>query len=141
MSAVCCDVLEHVDDVDLVLSETARVLRPGGIYLFDTINRTLPSWIMTIAMQQWRLTRVIDFNLHDWAMFITPDELAERAGKQGLECEETVGLGPRAMPWTAVAGFIQLRRGKINYRQLGDRLRFGQIRAKSGSYMGYAIRR
>ncbi len=38
--ACCCDVLEHVSDVDRVISETARVLEPGGLYLFDTINRT-----------------------------------------------------------------------------------------------------
>jgi 2-polyprenyl-3-methyl-5-hydroxy-6-metoxy-1,4-benzoquinol methylase len=36
-------VLEHVSDLDRVVSETARVLRPGGLYLFDTINRTLKS--------------------------------------------------------------------------------------------------
>ncbi len=38
--AYCCDVLEHVDDLERVLAETSRVLRPGGIYMYDTINRT-----------------------------------------------------------------------------------------------------
>ena len=41
--ACCCDVLEHVADVDRVISETARALQPGGLYLFDTINRTWPA--------------------------------------------------------------------------------------------------
>src|SRR5262245_5027389 len=39
----CCDVLEHVHDLPQVIAETARVLRPGGTYLYDTINRTLRS--------------------------------------------------------------------------------------------------
>src|ERR1700680_1940355 len=38
--ACCVDVLEHVRALDAGISETARVLRPGGVYLFDTINRT-----------------------------------------------------------------------------------------------------
>src|SRR5215204_6014640 len=33
----CCDVLEHVSDLDAVVSETARALKPGGFFLFDTI--------------------------------------------------------------------------------------------------------
>src|ERR1700728_4037157 len=54
--ACCCDVLEHVPDPDRVVSETARVLEPGGLYLFDTINRTLASRLVAIkVMQQWPL--------------------------------------------------------------------------------------
>jgi len=75
--ACCCDVLEHVSDVDRVISETARVLEPGGLYLFDTINRTRTSKLLAIkAAQQWRLTRLTDVAFHDWDMFITPAELA-----------------------------------------------------------------
>ena len=37
---VCVDVLEHVAQLDRVLDEVHRVLRPGGMFLFDTINRT-----------------------------------------------------------------------------------------------------
>src|SRR5215471_13889827 len=69
--AYCCDVLEHVPDPDRVISETARVLKPGGLYLFDTINRTRKSKLLAIkVMQQWPLTRVVDAAIHDWDMFI-----------------------------------------------------------------------
>jgi len=36
----CVDVLEHVADLDGVISETARALKPGSLYLFDTMNQT-----------------------------------------------------------------------------------------------------
>ncbi|MGN6392127.1 MAG: bifunctional 2-polyprenyl-6-hydroxyphenol methylase/3-demethylubiquinol 3-O-methyltransferase UbiG, partial [Gemmatimonadales bacterium] len=48
----CCDVLEHVNDVPQVIRETARVLRLGGTYLYDTINRTLQSQLIVIKLLQ-----------------------------------------------------------------------------------------
>ena len=70
----CCDVLEHVADLDRVIAETARVLRPGGLYLFDTINRTRRSKLLAIkAMQEWRMTRIMDTAIHEWSMFIPPE--------------------------------------------------------------------
>src|SRR5215204_5006056 len=39
-AAYCCDVLEHVDDVGRTVAEIARVLQPGGVFLYDTVNRT-----------------------------------------------------------------------------------------------------
>jgi 2-polyprenyl-6-hydroxyphenyl methylase / 3-demethylubiquinone-9 3-methyltransferase len=61
------DVLEHVGDLDAVIVETARVLRPGGVYLFDTINRTrLSNFVMIKLFQDWRLTSWMPPNLHSW---------------------------------------------------------------------------
>src|ERR1700730_13815058 len=44
---LCVDVLEHVKDLNRVLTEIRRVLRPNGAFLFDTINRTrIASFLM-----------------------------------------------------------------------------------------------
>ena len=46
---VCaCDVLEHVSDLDKTIKEASRVLKPGGLFFFDTINRTLKSRLAVI---------------------------------------------------------------------------------------------
>jgi 2-polyprenyl-6-hydroxyphenyl methylase / 3-demethylubiquinone-9 3-methyltransferase len=51
----CCDVLEHVESVNGTISEIARVLKPGGLFFFDTINRTLASWLVMIKIAQaWK---------------------------------------------------------------------------------------
>src|SRR5215813_8259305 len=54
----CCDVLEHVDDLDRVIAQIARVMAPEGIFFFDTINRTWRSKLLAIKVaQDW--TRMV----------------------------------------------------------------------------------
>ena len=93
----CCDVLEHVDDVHRVIAESARVLRPGGLYFFDTINRTRASrFVMIKLFQEWSLTAWMPRDLHAWDRFITPDELTHLLADSGLELGGMTGLAPSA---------------------------------------------
>ena len=139
--AYCCDVLEHVSDVDRVISETARVLKPGGLYLFDTINRTVMSKLVAIkVLQQWPLTRVTDVAIHDWGMFIKPAELSAALNRHGLKTGEIAGLGPRARLPALLNGYIAVRRGHITYGEFSRRLDVGRIARTGISYMGFATR-
>ena len=138
----CCDVLEHVRDLDRVIAETARVLRPGGLYLFDTINRTRRSRVLAIkAMQEWRPTRIMDTAIHEWSMFIRPDELEAILDRHGMDVAELAGLAPRAGPLTMLTALRGARRGRISYGELSRRLDFGRVRSLGLSYMGVAVRR
>jgi 2-polyprenyl-6-hydroxyphenyl methylase/3-demethylubiquinone-9 3-methyltransferase len=140
-AACCCDVLEHVTDVERVISETARVLEPGGLYLFDTINRTLASKLLMVkAVQQWPLTRLTDVAVHDWDMFITPAELAAVLERHRLAPGEVTGLGARARPLAVLLSVASARRGRITYGELGRRLDVGQVRSTAVSYMGSAVK-
>jgi 2-polyprenyl-6-hydroxyphenyl methylase/3-demethylubiquinone-9 3-methyltransferase len=139
--AYCCDVLEHVSNLDLVIRETARVLKPGGLYLFDTINRTTASKVLAIKMMQdWRLTRVVDTQLHSWEMFIKPTELEETLRRHGLRLGEITGLGPRSNKATLLWNFIRARRGRITFGQLSRLMDVGQVNDTAVSYMGYATK-
>lgn len=93
---VCVDVLEHVADLHMVLAEIARVLRPGGLFLFDTINRNPLARLATITMAE-DVLRLLPRGTHDPAMFIRPAEL--RAAMQGarLVPGPFTGLGPRGV--------------------------------------------
>lgn len=139
--AYCCDVLEHVSDLDGVLSETARVLKPAGTFLFDTINRTLSSKLLVIkVMQEWRLTRIIDTAIHEWDMFIKPGELDQALDRAGLRLEEVIGLGPRSSKPRVLVNFVKANRGSISYGELSRRLEAGQVKNTNLSYMGWATK-
>jgi 2-polyprenyl-6-hydroxyphenyl methylase/3-demethylubiquinone-9 3-methyltransferase len=74
---VASEVLEHIGNLDTALWEMARVLKPGGLFLFDTPNRTWLSWLYFIAFGEI-LSRRIPRGTHDARMFIRPEELTRK---------------------------------------------------------------
>ncbi|MEM1293529.1 MAG: bifunctional 2-polyprenyl-6-hydroxyphenol methylase/3-demethylubiquinol 3-O-methyltransferase UbiG [Cyanobacteria bacterium P01_H01_bin.162] len=73
----CVDVLEHVQSVPTTIAEIGRVLKPGGLFLFDTINRTWQSRLLMIwLLEDW--LRLIPQGIHDWQQFVPPQELKMR---------------------------------------------------------------
>ncbi|HYJ67240.1 MAG TPA: bifunctional 2-polyprenyl-6-hydroxyphenol methylase/3-demethylubiquinol 3-O-methyltransferase UbiG [Nocardioidaceae bacterium] len=137
----CCDVIEHVTDVDRVLSEASRVLRPGGVFLYDTPNRTWISKLTTIKVaQDWAPVACFPPDLHVWSMYWKPRELAAALRRNGLRSADVRGLRPRRplrMLWSA----RQLKTGRIDVREFGRRHAFRESRDRSGQYMGYAVKR
>lgn len=95
-AVVCVDVLEHVTDLQKVLDETARVLKPGGLFLFDTINRNLLSRLAVITMAE-DVLGLLPKGTHDPAMFIKPKELKAGLETAGFEVGKLTGLGPRGI--------------------------------------------
>lgn len=139
--ACCVDVLEHVSDLDAVIAETARVLRPGGLYVFDTINRTgLSKLVMIKLFQEWSLTAWMPPNLHAWEQFIKPTELDELMSRHGLSAGEFVGIGPGVKPPTLIRLMRQLRKGNISHGEFGRRASFVVTKDQRVSYAGYAMR-
>lgn len=138
----CCDVLEHVDDVGTTISEIARVLEPGGVFLYDTINRTVRSRVVLIGlMQDWNATRCMEPNLHDWSMFIKPPELRAHLERAGLRpSEDIVGIAPGAKPPALIKALRAHRKGRIDAADLGRRMAMRESRDRSILYAGYALK-
>lgn len=119
-SVVCVDVLEHVSDRPKALAEIARVIRPGGTFCFDTINRNPLARLAAITVAE-DVLRLLPKGTHDPDMFIRPDELEAELRTVGFDVGEFVGLGPRG----------------INSK--GD-FRFGRVPLTAIIYMGTARR-
>jgi 2-polyprenyl-6-hydroxyphenyl methylase / 3-demethylubiquinone-9 3-methyltransferase len=137
----CCDVLEHVADLERVIAEIARVLASGGVFFYDTINRTFLSKLFAIKLaQEWRATRFAPPGLHDWEQFIRPTELQALMSRRGLEPQEVVGLSLGARPIAGLRAIWQYKRGAITAGDLGRRLLARVGRNLSGAYAGFAIK-
>ena len=95
-AVVCVDVMEHVADLHKVMAEVARVLRPGGLFLFDTINRNPLARLATITVAE-DLLRLLPRGTHDPAKFIKPAELRGAMQGAGLVPGPFTGLGPRGV--------------------------------------------
>jgi 2-polyprenyl-6-hydroxyphenyl methylase / 3-demethylubiquinone-9 3-methyltransferase len=96
---VCAmDVLEHVVPWQAVVSEAARVLKPGGLFIFYTFNRTFAAWLFAVKGVEW-VVKNTPANLHVFELFIKPAELTAHCEKLGLVSGDLVGFGPRVFSW------------------------------------------
>ena len=80
---ICVDVLEHVADLNKTISEIYRVLKPNGLFFFDTINRNFKSKIIMIWLLE-NLVKEIPQGVHDWHKFIKPKEIEELMKSKGF---------------------------------------------------------
>jgi 2-polyprenyl-6-hydroxyphenyl methylase/3-demethylubiquinone-9 3-methyltransferase len=115
---VCADVLEHVEDLDSVLDEVSRVLKPRGLFLFDTVNRTRLAALVYVTLGE-RILGIVPRGTHDPAKFIRPAELAAKLKQRRFEIGPMIGLGPKGLD-----------------RRLD--FTFGRLPTLALSYMGHA---
>ncbi|MBD2743810.1 3-demethylubiquinone-9 3-O-methyltransferase [Coleofasciculus sp. FACHB-1120] len=88
---VCVDVLEHVADLRQTISEIHRILKPNGLFLFDTINKTFLSKFIMIWLLE-NILQEIPRGIHDWNQFIKPQELTTLMHSQGFSSIEIKGF-------------------------------------------------
>lgn len=93
------EVIEHVSDPQLFLDACARLVKPGGIMLTSTINRTAKAWAMAIVAAE-RVLRWLPPGTHEWQKFITKDELFTMLSEAGLEPVDAKGFVFDPIGWT-----------------------------------------
>ena len=88
---VAMEVVEHVADVPAFIRSCGEVLKPGGLLLLATINRTLRAFALAIVGAEYVL-RWLPKGTHDWEKFVTPDELRAAVEAAGLDEYRTRGM-------------------------------------------------
>ena len=139
---VIADVLEHLYDLPTAVEQIGRVLRPGGVLVFDTINRTYASYVLAIAIAQEGL-RVVPPKTHDWRLFIKPEELTFLLQSHGFLADTGTmrGLAPTFAVRNPLGGAMALaaalRDGEAPPLPLAD---FMEISSLEVQYMGWALK-
>ena len=86
------EVVEHVDNLQAFVRQAASHLKPGGLLLISTINRTPRSFVTAIAGAEY-IFRVLPQGTHRWAQFVRPVELEQAAVACGLMQHDVRGMG------------------------------------------------
>ena len=86
------EVIEHVPDPEGFAYELASLLRPGGVLVLSTLNRTPSSFAKAIVGAEYAL-RWLPRGTHDWRRFLKPSEAARLLRMQGLDVFDLAGIG------------------------------------------------
>lgn len=70
------EIIEHVDNPSEFVQSIAKLLKPGGLAVFSTLNRTPKSFALGIIAAE-HVMRIVPRGTHDWKKFVRPSELAK----------------------------------------------------------------
>ena len=84
------EVIEHAADPQALLDACAALVKPGGIMVLSTINRTLKSLLLAKVAAEYVLGWV-PAGTHDWNKFVPPADLAAMLTAAGLDADAAVG--------------------------------------------------
>jgi 2-polyprenyl-6-hydroxyphenyl methylase/3-demethylubiquinone-9 3-methyltransferase len=94
------EVVEHVADLGLFLDRCASLMKPDGLMVVATLNRTWKSFALAIVGAEYVL-RWLPRGTHQWDKFVTPDELETHLTRNRLAITERAGVfyNPLADRW------------------------------------------
>jgi 2-polyprenyl-6-hydroxyphenyl methylase/3-demethylubiquinone-9 3-methyltransferase len=98
------EVVEHVADVNLFVKLTGGMVKPGGLMIAATLNRTIKSFALAIVGAEYVL-RWLPRGTHQWDKFVTPNELEIALDRAGLSLIDETGVvyNPLADRWRLAA--------------------------------------
>jgi 2-polyprenyl-6-hydroxyphenyl methylase/3-demethylubiquinone-9 3-methyltransferase len=85
------EVVEHVADLGLFIGSCAQMVKPGGLMITATLNRTLKSFALAIVGAEYVL-RWLPRGTHRWDKFVTPNELEAALERHGLTVIDETGV-------------------------------------------------
>jgi len=100
------EVIEHVADKAAFLADLKARMKPDGLMILSTPNRTAASHILLVEGAE--AIGMIPRGTHHWDDFVTPDELAELLGAVGMKMGEPTGIAFSPMRGLHLSGDLAL---------------------------------
>jgi len=92
------EIIEHVADIDVFYDALVKLVKPGGLIILSTMNRTPKSYAMAIVGAEYIL-RWLPRGTHSWSKFIKPSEMSRALTTRGLAIRETQGMVFAPLEW------------------------------------------
>jgi 2-polyprenyl-6-hydroxyphenyl methylase/3-demethylubiquinone-9 3-methyltransferase len=95
------EVIEHVVSVGSFLNRCAKLMKPDGLMLVSTLNRTWKSFALAIVGAEYVL-RWLPRGTHEWDKFVTPAEVTHHLSRNKLSISDQAGVvyNPLADKWS-----------------------------------------
>ncbi len=85
------EIIEHVDNPQAFVKTISKLVKPGGLVIFSTLNRTPKSFALGIVAAEY-VMRIVPRGTHSWRRFVKPSELARHMRAAGMEPKNISGL-------------------------------------------------
>ena len=85
------EIVEHVENIDFFIKESAKLLKKNGIMFVATLNKTLKSYVFAIIGAEYVL-KWLPIGTHDWEKFVNPSDLITISEKNGLSVKKLDGM-------------------------------------------------
>jgi 2-polyprenyl-6-hydroxyphenyl methylase/3-demethylubiquinone-9 3-methyltransferase len=85
------EIIEHVENPKVFLEHCKRLLKPGGVFIASTLNRTWKSYLGAIVGAEYVL-RMVPPHTHQWHKFVTPSEMNNHLQTCGLDLTDIKGM-------------------------------------------------
>ena len=85
------EIIEHVSDAEAFAQAVLGAVKPGGLAVFSTLNRTYKSYALGIIAAE-HLLRWVPRGTHSWRQFVKPSELSRYADRAGGQVQNITGL-------------------------------------------------
>ena len=85
------EIVEHVENIDFFIKESAKLLKKDGIMFVATLNKTLKSYAFAIIGAEYIL-KWLPIGTHDWEKFIKPNDLEKILKKNSLSLKKLDGM-------------------------------------------------
>ena len=87
---ISMEVIEHVPDPASFIAQAAARLKPGGVFVGATMNRTAKAYALAIVGAEYILGWLPP-GTHDWKKFVRPSEFAGWLSQTGIATSDLVG--------------------------------------------------